>query len=115
VAQPNLMTFPVLTAAMKIVHRGQEKHLIEAIDDSISEAVRASHELAAKSSVTLTLTFSPEKKRVVVGAKLTTKKPEGGAVPLFGYVNDEGLLVEDDPEQGALPFTAPAGKGRGQG
>jgi hypothetical protein len=109
-APPNLMTFGVMTAAVEIFHDGQAKHLIEAIDDSIAEAVKASHKLAAKSSVTLTLTFKPQKGRMVIESTLKTKKPEGGALPLAAYVNREGRLVEDDPEQTALPFPTPVGK-----
>lgn len=101
---PQVVTFTPLSTSLQTVHMGRAKVLLEAIDDAIADAVLASHRLSGPSKVTVTLTFVPDKGRIKVGALVTQKKPEGGAVPALFYCDKAGRLVEDDPEQERLPF-----------
>ena len=101
---PQVITFTPLSTALKTIHQGRAKVLLEAIDDAIAEVVLASHRLGGPSKVTVTLTFAPTKGQIEVSGLVAQKKPEGGTVPSLFYCDKQGRLVEDDPEQERLPF-----------
>lgn len=104
---PQVLTFTPLSTALQTIHQGKAKVVLEAIDDAIAEVVSAVHRLNGPGKVVVSLTFAPEKGRIEVNALVTQKKPEGGAVPALFYVDKQGRLVEDDPEQERLPFPEP--------
>lgn len=104
---PQVMTFTPLATTLQTVHQGKAKFLVEAIDDAIKEVVAASSRLGGPSKVTISMTFTPGKGAMSVAALVTIKKPEGGTVPALFYVDKQGRLVEEDPEQERLPFPEP--------
>lgn len=101
---PQVLTFTPLSTVLTTVHQGKAKVVLEAVDDSIADVVASVIRHAGPGRVVLTLSFTPKNGRVQVDALVSQKKPEGGSVPAFFYVDKAGRLVEDDPEQERLPF-----------
>lgn len=93
-----------LLAHIDVIHNEATMTLIEAIDDAVAETVRACAKLTGKGSVTIALTFKPEKGRMIVGASVKAKKPEFGSMPFAAFIDQRGRLVEEDPNQVPLPF-----------
>ena len=101
--QPPL-TFTPLSTLLTTIHDGREKCLLEPIDDTMADVGRSLKKLGGSARVVVTLNFSTKDGRVVVGAVVTRKKPEAGAVPSHYYLDNEGRLVETNPDQRTLPF-----------
>lgn len=101
------LTFLPLSATARTFYGGKTMTLIEAVDAAMADTVKACARLGSKGRVSVALSFEPKKGAMEVSAIVTTKKPEGGSIPVRAYVDRQGRLVEDDPEQERLPFTEP--------
>lgn len=83
-------------------HRGGRLHAeLTAVLADVTDAVKA-HNKAG--SVTVKIDLKPQGNMVVVSDRVTAKLPEGDPDIALYFVDDDGNLVRDDPNQPKLPL-----------
>lgn len=73
---------------------------------AMSEVAKAVMEVREKGEVVLKLTIKPSGDAVELSAKIDSKPPKAGLKPAIFFVDEEGALTREDPNQPELPVVA---------
>jgi hypothetical protein len=94
------MNFADIMATTEGVFLDRRGFYVEHLDTAVEEAARKSKRFSGKSEIALKITFEPGRDgTTTVASHLTIKTPQPEALPLNFYVDKQGRLVQDDPEQ----------------
>ena len=94
------LNFSDIMATTEGVFLDRRGFYTEHLDTAVEEGARKAERFKGKSEITLKVVFQPGKDGgMEVASHLTIKTPQPEALPLNFYVDKQGRLVSDDPQQ----------------
>lgn len=101
-----------LLALLELPFQGETLSLVEALDKALEHASKMATRYMGRASLTLTIAMVPKDGKMTTGAKLAVKVPEPGTIPVVFFIDREGLIHDEDPNQKKLPFPTPIAAAR---
>jgi hypothetical protein len=107
----DIMRFPQIVAAIECEFNGKRAFLVENLDEAVAYCVRQATQYGGVSRISLDLTFKSEGRHMEIAASLSTKIPSPKPFPIKRFIDREGRLREEDPQQTTIDFPRNAADG----
>lgn len=106
--KPPVLNFTSLIQTLFIVEDGVSKQLADHLTEQVAEAAAGARYHKKKAVVTLTLVFAPGSgNEMAIFPDVTAKIPSAKPAPFPAFANAVGEIFLENPDQKAIPGTAP--------
>ena len=100
-----LLTMDMLFSTLNLVYEDRSESFKPQMEGIFTDVVKACKRHQKKGKILLTFTIDPaDPKRMLVGAEVAVKKPEGTAIRATVFLDSAGRMLVDDPDQMPLPM-----------
>lgn len=111
---PELLGFVELTQTTQVMHKDEAKWLMDALNQSLEDAVAKSVRYRKQSTINLSIKLCPgQMNQMGIEVTLNTVEPKPDILPTMAFTDNRGRLFGDDPQQTRLPLNKTVDMKRG--